>query len=168
MTENTHTSLEDFKRLVNWAGHLHEEAEQCAGAGYWRAAFILSAATVEAGLAATVLCFEPELLSKGLLKPKEVIAKLSLARLVDVARKAGWLPFVLDGSEDESEALAGGVGDAIRFLIKLRNVAVHPMAYVRDLPWLDFGDPMISDWFSICEGIIDQVFKRLTSTMSSS
>jgi hypothetical protein len=163
VTNDRNLSSEDFAHLVDWAGHLHEEATQCAEAGYWRAAFILCAASVEAGLAATALRFEPELRAEGLLKPKDSIARLSLGNLVGVGRKAGWLPAILDGSENASESLAGEVGDAVHFLIQLRTVAVHPTAHVRDLPWLDFANPMMADWFSICDGILAKVFEQLTS-----
>ena len=168
MTGEFNLSSEDFEHLVAWAGHLHEEATLCAEAGYWRAAFILCAASIEAGLAATALRFEPELRARGLVKPKDSIAKLSLGRLVEVGRKAGWLPAIFDKNEDASESLAGEVGDAVHFLIQLRTVAVHPMAHLRDLPWLDFASPMMAEWFSICEGILAEVFAQLTSATAPS
>jgi len=168
VTADVDLSLEDLKHLVEWAGHLREEATQCAEARHWRAAFVMCAAAVEAGLAATVFCLAPELRAQGHLKPKQSITNLTLAPLVAIARNAGWLPSVLDGSGDESEALVGEVGDAIRFLVKLRNLAAHPMAHARDLPWLDFREPTMADWFPICLGIADEVFRHLSLAITAS
>ena len=83
------------RRLVDIAGVLRREADECAKAKHWRAAAMLIAQSVEAGLIATVWSCESELRTTHAWPPD-----LHQIRLLKSGRLAGYLGWrdVLAGS----------------------------------------------------------------------
>ena len=114
--------------------------------------------------------FEPELREQGLWQPpREDPTRWTLGQLANVARKAGWFPSVLPEAPGEIfESLDGQIGDAFRFVERLRNMTVHPGAYVREelRPDLDEEQHMRLT-YELIDGIIAVVFEHLTEQMNT-
>ena len=72
-------SQDDAAYLVAAAVSLFKEADLCADAGAWRAAAVLVAAAVEAGILATAARLEPELRTQGVWPLKSSPAETSFA-----------------------------------------------------------------------------------------
>ena len=177
-------TADQLRELTVLAGRLHAEAEQCRDAGRWIAAIMLLGGTAEAALLGTVCVFEPELRAADLWPPRRKDpTTLTLGQLGDMARKAGWLPTrpVTDGNEaagaqpadgehgqDIFAALDGEVGDALRFVERVRNMIVHPGAYVRepDRPDTSNNEHM-SRTYELIDGIIALILDHLTNQIQT-
>ena len=152
------------RELVRLAGELHEEAQRCASAGCWRAALILTGSALEAGIVASACCLEPELRARELW-PSRDPSRWTLGQAVEVAIGAGWLPCGRPG-EGLTGKLDGEVGDAIAFLVAVRNMATHPMSVMRHELAPDFADVThMRVTYEVCEGIMAAVFERLNAAI---
>ena len=166
----THLTQEQFRDLVELAGLLHDEAAACAGDKYWRAAVLLVAESVEAGLLATVCCSEPELRalqawpSRPGIGPPE---RWSLETLLKVARSGGWLVPTLPPHTTPAEALGGDIGDAVRSLKEVRNLAAHPGRVIATKQ-LHFTDAVLMErLYPVLEGIASAVFEKLGEVINA-
>jgi hypothetical protein len=64
--------------------------------------------------------------------------------------------------------LDGEVGDAIAFLVAVRNMATHPMSVMRHDLAPDFADAThLRVSYEVCEGIMAAVFERLNAVIDS-
>ena len=155
--------------LTELAGRLYDEAGRCAQAGCWSAALVLISGSAESALLATACVFEPELRDMGIWRANQDPARWTLGRVATVARKAGWLPSVLPDTRGEIFAnLDGQVGDAVRFVERLRNMIVHPGAYIREALRPDVGDEEhMRLTYQLIDGILAEVFDRLTTQMNT-
>lgn len=69
---------------------------------------------------------------------------------------------------DRFAALAGEVGDALAIVRWVRNMAIHPGAYVRESARPDFDDvDHMRQTFAIFDGIASEVFARLTTQINT-
>lgn len=176
-------SQQQLAELTELAGKLHAEAERCRDARRWLAALMLLGGSVEAVLLATTCIFEPELRKAGLWKPrKDDPTRWTLGELATITRQAGWLPAQPpDTSDDRTEPhqkattddtiftpLDGQIGDAMKFVERLRNMIVHPGAYVREplRPDLDHEEHM-RQTYELIDGILAQVFDSMTSQIQT-
>jgi hypothetical protein len=154
----------EFRELVVVTEALFDEADRCAGAGFWRAAVLLLGEGVEAGLVATLACFEPELRAQGAWRSKGAPTTWTLGQALQVARAAGWLPARATAtSEDDLFApLRGEIGDAVGFLLSVRNMVSHPGAHVRAEVRPDLADPdHMRPTYEVLRGVASQVFEQL-------
>ena len=78
----------------------------------------------------------------------------------------GWLPIDDElGPEDEPAAkLLGEVGDAIRFVQYMRNLAAHPGKYAYDTPRLD-GLGLGQEEYDVAYGVTRTVFDHLYAAL---
>jgi hypothetical protein len=160
------------RQLVDLAGVLRDEADDCAKNKHWRAAVMLIAQSVEAGLVATVYCCETELraLHAWPAGPDSPPQQWPIGKLLGVARRAGWLAQGLHADTSPIDALSGEIGDAVAFLHEARNLAVHPGRAVvggRD-PGLDFTDDqsMVQTYW-LLQGLSGAVFEKLTNVIDA-
>ena len=156
--------------LANLAGNLYAEAERCSQASRWTAALMLISGSAEAALLATACVFEPELRNMGLWSPpKNDPTRWTLGQLAEIARKAGWLPSVQPSARSEIFAdLDGQAGDALRFVERLRNMIIHPGAYVRETLRPDIGNEQhLQLTYQLIDGILAQVFEHLSMQMNT-
>jgi hypothetical protein len=153
---------EQVLQLIELAGLLRDDAEACATAKHWRAAALLIAESVEAGLLATIRCSEPELRAQGAWPTdKRPLHHLELGALLTVARNAGWLVPTLPPHTTPAEALGGDIGDAVRSLQEVRNLAAHPGRVIA-AGQLDFTDAVLmAQLYPVLEGIAGSVFEKL-------
>jgi hypothetical protein len=150
--------------LVRLAGELHDEARRCASAGCWRAALVLIGSALEAGIVASACCLEPELRARELW-PSRDPSRWTLGQAVELAIGAGWLPCGRPG-EGLTGRLDGEVGDAIVFLVVVRNMATHPVSVMRHELAPDFADATHTRvTYEVCEGIMGAVFERLNAAI---
>jgi hypothetical protein len=160
----------EFRELVVMADALFDEAERCAGASLWRAAVLLLGGAVEAGLVATLACFEPELRTQGAWPSKADPTSWTLGQALQVARAAGWLPARAEATskDDFFAPLRGEVGDAVRFILSVRNMIIHPGAHVRAEVRPDLADPdEMRTTYEVLRGITSQVFAQLRLALES-
>jgi len=166
---------QQLTELIGLADKLYAEAELCRDASRWPAALIQLGGSIEAALLATVCVFEPELRHADLW-PKGDPTKWTLGQLADMARKAEWLPTEpaetgdgLPEADDELFAnLRGQIGDALRFVERLRNMVVHPGAYVREILRPDIDDEEhMRQTYRLIDGILAQVFDHLAKQMDT-
>ena len=146
MSRHTYTQ-DQMQCLVKLALKLLTEAQGCADAKRWRAAIVLMASSIEAAILATAFLLEPDLRKRGLW-PREnqrLITKRELGWLLNLASEAGWLPRQQKNTENIFELLEGDVGDAVDFVSRLRNAALHPGNFVESEANLgaDFDDPAL-------------------------
>lgn len=133
---------------------------------------MLIAQSVEAGLVATVCCCEPELraLHAWPPGPDSSPQRWPIAKLLGVARRAGWLTQGLPPDTNPIDALSGEIGDAVAFLHEARNLAVHPGRAVvggRD-PGLDFADDQsMVQTYRLLQGLSGAVFEKLTDVINA-
>jgi hypothetical protein len=152
------------RQLVEMAGSVHGEAGRCAEAGCWRAALVLIGSALEAGITATACCFEPELRERKLW-PRDDLTRWTLGEAIDLALGAGWLPSQRPGA-DFIASLDGDVGDAVKFVNHLRNMAIHPGAYARESMRPDFDDVQhMRLTYETFDGIMATVFERLSEVV---
>ncbi len=164
---------EQVGHLVELAGDFHNDADLCAQAGQWRAAVVMLGCSVEAGLLATACACEEELKVAGLWPSdrEDPVTKWELGKLVELGRKASWLPTSLPKNTDMFSSLEGDVGDALRFFLRMRNAAVHPANYVRlvaeeDAP--DFRNSVaMKPTYDVLQGITGVLFEKLRPVMTS-
>jgi hypothetical protein len=160
-----------LERLVAFAGQLHENAEACAQHQLWQAAAILVAESVEAALLGTVVCSEPELRAANAWPSRgDPPQRWPLQMLLDVARRAGWLPKTMSDNVDPAEALSGEIGDAVEFLCEVRNLAAHPGRVIASerLPGFDFADDdQMSQVYRVLDGIAAEVFSKLAGAIQA-
>lgn len=174
------TPLEHFTGLVELAGMQHEQATRCRDAGLWTAAVMHFAGSVESALLATACVFEPELRQAGLW-PRDPF-KCTLGQLAKIARDAGWLPVqpaaITDGparearpshAEDDLFAfLDGQIGDAMKFVERVRNMMVHPGAFIRASERPDVtSETHMRPTCDLIEAILGQVFDYLDTQMQT-
>lgn len=156
------------KRLVDLANAFHIEAQACAEASRWRSALVFMGSFVEAGLLGTAFCCEPELRRDGLWPHpcQTPIHKWELGSLVRMAIKAGWLRSRTAEGGDLFEQLDGDEGDAVRFLSRIRNTALHPGNYVMAGLDVDFDDPQhMQPTYEIVSSIAGMVFEKLADVL---
>lgn len=134
----------EFEQLVELVGKLDDEARRCAEAECWRAALILIGSTVEGALLATATVLEPELRAANYWpNEKHAPQRWTMDVLLNLARRAQWLPSEFNQGQRRSDpvaALEGDVGDAVEFVQRMRNVLAHPGRHVADWSWLDVMD----------------------------
>lgn len=170
--------------LTDLAAKLHAEAERCRDCGRWTAALIFLGGSAEAALLATACVFEPELRDASLWRPPKGDPTMwSLGQLGNIARNAGWLPTRQpsaveelpgerpadrEGDADIFAVLDGPTGDALRFVERLRNMIVHPGAYIREPLRPDTGnDEHMRQTYELMDGILAHVFDHLTTQMQT-
>lgn len=152
--------------LTEAAGDLHREATKCAESECWRAALLLIGSVLEGAITATACCLEPELRSQGVWPAKKTPSEWTLGQAIHLAKAAGWLPSEMPNAHF-MDSLDGDVGDAVKFLSKVRNMAVHPAAHLREALRPDFADVRhMQATFEICDGIAARVFERLSSEIN--
>lgn len=160
---------QQVSELTELAGSLGSEAGRCAEANCWTAALMLTSGSAEAALLATACVFEPELRDMSLwAPPDDDPTRWSFGQLAEVGRKAGWLPSAasLPGG-DIFASLDGQVGDAVRFANRLRNMIVHPGAYVREELKPDICDQQhMRLTYELADGILGRVFEHLATQMA--
>lgn len=79
--------------------------------------------------------------------------------------RCGLLPCGRPG-EGLTGTLDGEVGDAIAFLVAVRNMATHPMSVMRHELAPDFADVThMRVTYEVCEGIMAAVFGRLNAAI---
>lgn len=158
---------ESWLHLVSVVESLRLEAQKCAEAECWRAALVLIGSTIEAGIIATACVSEHELREQGLWPRRADPTQWTVGDALHLATKAGWLP-VQSQDARSTDALAGNVGDAMRFLIEVRNMAVHPGAHVREQRLPDFTNvEHMQPTYEVCEGIMAVVFEHLSNVVES-
>lgn len=162
---------EQLAELVDLAGKFYREAEHCREAGRWPAALILLGGSIEAALLATACLFEPQLRESGLWKPKSDPTKWTLGQLGDTARQAGWLPEQKPGTKNNTDifaTLGGDAGGAMKFVERLRNMIVHPGAYLREplRPDIDNEEHM-RQTYELIDRILAVVYERLNTQMET-
>ena len=106
----------------------------------------------------------------------------TLGQLTRIAREAGWLPVQPAGTggepadqphrgrtEDDLFAyLDGQTGDALKFVVQVRNLMVHPGAFIRAAERPDVTDEThMRPTCDIIEAILDQVFECLDRQMQT-
>jgi hypothetical protein len=165
---------EQVTQLTELAGLLHDDAEACAKNQRWRAAVLLIAQSVEAALVATIRCCEPELRAAGAWPSGKVGNRTPqqwvLGPLLMVARNAGWLVPTLPDHTGVGDAASGEVGDAVRFLKEVRNLAAHPGRAIAggDLPGFDLTDDLLmAQTYPLLRGIAGAVFEKLSEVIRS-
>lgn len=170
-TGSNRLTREQLERLVDVAGKLHENAEACAQHRLWQAATILVAESVEAALLGTVVCSEPELRAASAWPSRgDQPQRWPLQMLLDVARRAGWLPRTLSDKVDPADALGGEIGDAVEFLSEVRNLAAHPGRVIASgrLPGFDFADDdQGAAVYRLLDGIAAEVFDKLAGAIQA-
>lgn len=158
------------RELADLAGNLAAEAARCAEGSYWVAATMLISGSAEAALLATACVFEPELRDMGLwTPPKDDPTRWTLGQLAEVARRAGWLPSAHSGAQGEIFAhLDGEAGDALRFAERLRNMIVHPGAYIRETLRPDVNNEQhMQLTYQLIDGIVAEIFEHLAAQMNT-
>jgi hypothetical protein len=163
---------EQVGHLVELAGDFHNDADLCAQAGQWRAAMVMLGCSVEAGLLATACASEEELKTAGLWpSDSDPITRWELGKLLELGRKASWLPTSLPKNTDMFSSLEGEVGDAVQFFLRIRNASVHPGNYVRLLAEVDGPDfrdsAAMKPTYDLLEGISGVLFEKLRTVMTS-
>ena len=131
---------------------------------------MLISGSAEAALLATACAFEPELRNMGLwTPPKNDPTRWTLGQLAEIARKAGWLPSAQPSAQNEIFAdLDGQAGDALRFVERLRNMIVHPGAYVRETLSPDINNEQhLQLTYHLIDGILAEVFEHLSTQMNT-
>jgi hypothetical protein len=165
------TTPDQMDALVALAEDLFHEAERCAQAGLWRAAILAIGGSVEAAIVATASRLEPQLRESGVWPRKQDPLKWQLGEATDLARNAGWFGTSAPASatgNDMFEPLQGEIGDAVRFLVSVRNMLVHPGAYVRAEVHPDFADAdHMKPTYDILSGITADVLGHLTEALRS-
>jgi hypothetical protein len=167
-TKETALTQGEARQLVELVGSLQQEAASSAEAGAWRAAVVLLGSAIEAGILATACADERALRRAGRLPGRKTLTRYTLGELVKVASAAGWLPRALDDPQDVFAPLAGDVGDALQFLLRVRNAAIHPGNFISTLADVgaDFGDiEHMKPTYEIFNGIMDAVFAKLTEVV---
>lgn len=162
-------SESQLRELIELTSDLFDEAGRCASAGLWRAAVLLLGGAVEAALIATAASLEPELRRTGAWPSNADPTSWTLGQALQVAKAASWLPSGPSTSEDDVfAALHGDIGDAVRFLLVVRNMVVHPGAYVlaEDRPDLDDAEHM-RPTYDVLNGIAAEVWFRLHAALES-
>jgi hypothetical protein len=156
---------EQVRQLVELAGVRYYEAKAHAKEKQWLTAVLLLAQSVEAGLVATVSCCEPELRAlKVWPDEKRLPQEWALGALLRVARSADWLVPSLPQHTGPADALSGDIGDAVRFLLELRNLAAHPGKSITggQLPGHDFTDDrLMAQVYPVLDGIAGAIFEKL-------
>lgn len=127
---------------------------------------MLIGSAIEAGIIATACVAEPTLRDRGLWPQPDDPTRWTLGTAIDLATKAAW-PVELQDARS-TDALAGDVGDAMRFLNQVRNMAVHPGAHVRERAVPDFDNvKRMQPTYEVCESIMTVVFDRLSDVVDS-
>lgn len=177
-------TMQQLTELTEIAGELSEQAQRCREAGLWSAALIHLAGSAEAALLATICIFEPELRNAGLWRPpKGDPTRWTLGQLAGVARDAGWLPVQpatagheaegkpsepAQSSDDLFACLDGQIGDAMKFVEQLRNMIVHPGAFVRAPIRPDVSDEdHMRPTYDLIQSISDLVIERLHAQLQT-
>ncbi len=168
----TGLSHDQVRRLVDLTGVLRREADACAKARHWRAAAMLIAQSVEAGLVATVWSCQPELraLHAWPKRTETPPQQWPFGTLLAVARSAGWLTQSLPVDTSPIDGLSGDIGDAVSFLQEARNLAVHPGRAVIGgrVPGLDFGDDrLMAQTYRLLQGLSGALFEKLTDVIDA-
>ncbi len=163
----SHDASDYLDGFVQLAGELYEEAGRCAEAELWRAAVLAIGGAVEAAIVGTATVLEPQLRKQGIWPTVQDPLRWQLGRATQLARDAGWLSASLPGSSDDLfEPLHGEVGDAVRFLVAVRNMVVHPGAYIRANVRPDFTDiNHMRPTYDILHGIAGEVFGQLAAVL---
>jgi len=119
-----------FKDLIRLFNKFHKEAEKCFECKAYLATCVIAAAELEAMLLVVADLFESETkeaIKKLKLKQKD-ITKFGLYNLLQIAFKAGWIPF--SGVEKPSKSVL--LGDwLLNYVKELRNW-IHPGKKIRE------------------------------------
>lgn len=165
---------DQFAELVELARSLQTEADACAAVGHWRAALVLAGSAIEVAILASACALTDEL--QGMkLWPARGWADLSsrdLGSLIDIASRAGWLPFAVETpAADLFESLEGDLentGEAVAFLRRVRNMATHPGRYVSEEVRPDFTDAEhMEPTYVLVTGIASAVLERLADAVGA-
>jgi hypothetical protein len=132
LDEQAAAKVREYLHLVDLAGIYHDEAVQCAQAGCFLAACVMTGAMLEAGLLVMTMALETDLKTQGLWPPKDTRPpdKWSLTTLVDLALRAGWLETT--DLADEAGVTKDEVRDVITLVKDLRDSAAHPGRHARE------------------------------------
>ena len=166
---STTLTVDEFRRLVALAGDLHDDATPASEGSCWRAAIFLLGSSIEAAILAMACAFEQRLWSK---EARPDLLRLELGRLIRLAIDQAWLPVATAIDEGGTQAdmfssLEGDVGDAVRFLLDVRNMAVHPGRYIRSEVVPDFfDDEQMKQTFDLLAGITGAVFEKLHDALA--
>jgi len=133
----------------------------------------MAAVAAESGLLAHACLFKSEIRAAGLWKdekdPQRPPAPFgwSLGFLINVATRMGWLPIddALEPDDEPAARLLGEVGDAIRFVLYMRNLAAHPGKYAYDTPQLA-GLGLGQEEYDVVYGITRAVFDQLYAALA--
>jgi len=133
---------------------------------------VMLGCSVEAGLLATACACEEELKAAGLWpSDSDPITRWELGKLLELGRKASWLPTSLPKNTDMFSSLEGEVGDAVRFFLRIRNASVHPGNYVRIVAEEDAPDfrnsAAMKPTYDVLQGISGVLFERLRTVMTT-
>jgi hypothetical protein len=156
---STTLTVDELRRLVALAGDLHDDAIRASEASCWRAAIFLLGSSIEAAILSMACAFEQELWNK---EARPRLLRWELGRLIRLAIDQTWLPVETAIDEGSSEhdlfaSLGGDVGNAVRFLLDVRNMAVHPGRYV--------ASELVKQTFELLTGIAGAVFEKLHNAL---
>lgn len=94
----------------------------------------------------------------------------AIGPLLTVARNARWLVPSLPDQTGALESLSGDVGDAVKFLKEVRNLAAHPGRAIAggELPGLDLmDDASMAQTYALLDGIAGAMFEKLTEAIAA-
>jgi hypothetical protein len=124
-------------------------------------------AALEASLLAFANCYQREALNspaaptkRGKVKP---LAKWSLAELLAVAKKQGWLPSSLT-LDEEWNGNRAQIGDWAEVLRQIRNL-IHPVRYMLDLPRKRITKRYLETAFEIFEVATDYLLNKIGESL---
>lgn len=157
---------ERLRRLADLTTQTMSEAERCAESGCFYAACTMAGVAIESGLLAHLCVFEPEVRAAGLWKdqePQKDPFGWSLERLIHIAVKMHWLPATRTrvANEDPIDKLKGEVGDAVHFVQRVRNLAVHPGKHAYEASWLTIGQDEYELTYGIARTVSDHLAEAL-------
>ena len=160
---------DELHELVQLSGDLFNDGERCAEAGVWRLAILSLGGAVEAAIIATAACLEPELRARGVWPAPGNPRHWTLGQAVRLGKDAGWFPTVLAvDANDVFAGLRGEVGDALSFVVRVRNMVVHPGAYLREEARPDLADrEHMQPTYDVLCGIADKVFEQLNAALEA-
>jgi len=155
---------EQYNEVVRLARKYYLQAHKCMNTKAFLAGCIMIGAALEALLLAFANCYPEEALNskaapttkRGKVKP---LVRWSLAELLAVAKKEGWLPSRLAQGEewDEKKAHIGDYAEALR---EARNL-VHPIRYVLDFPHKRITKRYLEALFEILEVANDHLVSKI-------
>lgn len=158
-------SENQYNELLELSGLYRQQAGRCANAKAHLAACVMIGAALESDLMAFCHCYSNEIPAdiipqrKG--KPKHLL-NWSLAELLRVAKKCGWLSarLQLDEEWDQHRAEIGDWAEVVR---QFRNL-VHPARYVSDFP----HQRVTKKRLELCDDVLDAAQDHLLAKLYKS